>query len=71
MAHVSRGVYNINSLTLSGQSILYVDSGPVVVNIAGASLSGGNPALDQAAEAFRTRAGFLLICSSLMPALEG
>jgi hypothetical protein len=45
-AHVSKGIYNINSLTLSGQSILYVDSGPVIVNLAGASLSGGNPALD-------------------------
>jgi hypothetical protein len=45
-AHFSKGTYNINSLTLSGQSILYVDSGPVVVNLAGASLSGGNPALD-------------------------
>jgi hypothetical protein len=45
-AHFSKGTYNINSLTLSGQSILYVDSGPVVVNLAGASLSGGNPAMD-------------------------
>ena len=44
--HVSNGVYNFNSLTLSGNSILYVDSGPVVVNLAGASLSGGNPAMD-------------------------
>jgi hypothetical protein len=43
---VGKGTYNINSLTLSGQSILYVDSGPVIVNLAGASLSGGNPAMD-------------------------
>jgi len=45
-AHVSTGTYNINTLTLSGNSILYVDSGPVVVNLAGASLSGSNPAMD-------------------------
>jgi hypothetical protein len=45
-AHFSKGTYNINSLTLSGQSILYVDSGPVIVNLAGASLSGGNAAMD-------------------------
>jgi hypothetical protein len=45
-AHFSHGTYNINSLTLSGQSILLVDSGPIVINLAGASLSGGNPAMD-------------------------
>jgi hypothetical protein len=45
-ANFSQGTYNFNSLTLSGNSILYVTSGPVVVNLAGASLSGGNPAMD-------------------------
>jgi hypothetical protein len=44
-AHLQRGAYNLNSLTLSGKSILYVDSGPVVVNLAG-TLSGGSPAMD-------------------------
>jgi hypothetical protein len=44
-AHLQRGTYNLNSLTLSGKSVLYVDSGPVVVNLAGA-LSGGTPAMD-------------------------
>jgi hypothetical protein len=44
--HVSAGTYNFNSFTLSGNSVLYVDSGPVYVNIAGASLFGGNPAMD-------------------------
>jgi hypothetical protein len=43
--HLQRGTYNLNSLTLSGRSILYVDSGPVVVNLAG-TLSGGSPAMD-------------------------
>jgi hypothetical protein len=47
-AHFSHGIYNINSLTLSGQSILHVDNGPVVINLAGASLSGGNAAMDAA-----------------------
>jgi hypothetical protein len=45
-AHVSRGSYNVNSLTLTGNSILVVDSGPVVVNIVGSTLGGGNTALD-------------------------
>jgi len=45
-AHFTNGTYNINSLTLTGQSILLVDSGPVVINLAGASLNGGNPAMD-------------------------
>jgi len=45
-AHLARGSYNLNSLTLSGNSILVADSGPVIVNVVGASLNGGNTALD-------------------------
>jgi hypothetical protein len=45
-AHLTTGTYNINSLTLSGNSTLVEDSGPVIVNLAGKSLSGGNAALD-------------------------
>ena len=44
--HLLAGTYNFNSLTLSGNSILYVDSGPVVINLAGASLSASGAALD-------------------------
>jgi hypothetical protein len=44
--HVSKGTYSLNSLTLSGNSTLVVDSGPVVMNIAGISLSNGGTALD-------------------------
>jgi hypothetical protein len=44
--HLSAGTYNFNSLTLSGNSILYVDSGPVVINLAAASLSASGAALD-------------------------
>ena len=42
------GTYNFNSLTLSGNSALVVDagSGPVVVNLAGKSVTGGNAVLD-------------------------
>ncbi len=46
--NVSGGTYNMNSLTLSGNSTLVVTSGTgaVVVNLAGKSVSGGNTALD-------------------------
>jgi len=44
--HVRMGTYNLNSLALSGKGVLYVDSGPVVLNIAGASLANGSPAID-------------------------
>ncbi len=45
--HVTTGTYNLNSLTLSGNSTLVVDAGgPVVFNIAGKSITGGNAALD-------------------------
>jgi hypothetical protein len=42
------GPYNFNSLTLSGNSTLVVDSvsAPVVVNLAGKSVTGGNAVLD-------------------------
>jgi hypothetical protein len=47
IADLSKGAYNFNSLVLTGGSKLsVVGSGPVVVNLAGASLSGGSPALD-------------------------
>ena len=45
-AHVSAGTYIANSLTLSGNSTLVVDSGPVVWNLAGNPLSGGAAAMD-------------------------
>lgn len=46
VAHVRTGTYNFNSLTLTGNSTLYVDSGPVIINLAGASLTASGPALD-------------------------
>ena len=56
-AHLSAGTYNVNSLTLSGNSVLYVDSGPVYVNIAGASLNGGNPAMDMSGGSMQNPTG--------------
>jgi hypothetical protein len=44
--HLSQGVYNINSINLSGNSSLIIDSGSVVLNVDGAGLSGGNKAVD-------------------------
>src|SRR5690348_16883332 len=37
--HLSSGCYNINSLVENGQGKLYVDSGPVVVNVAGTGVT--------------------------------
>jgi hypothetical protein len=56
-AHFSKGTYNINSLTLSGQSVLYVDSWPVVVNLAGASLNGSNPVMDSTGGSMQNPSG--------------
>jgi Tfp pilus assembly protein PilX len=39
--HLSAGTYNINSLGLVGNSPLFVDSGPVIINVAGTSAPGG------------------------------
>ena len=54
--HFQHGTYNINSLTLSGNSVLYVDSGPVVVNLAG-TLSGGNAAMDASGGSIQNPSG--------------
>jgi hypothetical protein len=45
-ANLSTGTYSFNSLALSGQSVLYVSSGPIVINLACAGLSGGNTVLN-------------------------
>ena len=41
--HLSAGCYNINSLTENGQGTLTIDSGPVVVYIAGSGGTGNPP----------------------------
>ena len=45
-AHVKAGTYNVNSLSLTGNSVLYVDSGPVVINLAGGALSSNAAVFD-------------------------
>jgi hypothetical protein len=47
-ANLATGTYDFNSLILSGNSVLYVSpgSGPIIINVAGNGLSGGNSALD-------------------------
>lgn len=39
--HLSAGVYNINSLTITGGSRVVIDSGPVIFNIAGKDITDG------------------------------
>jgi hypothetical protein len=38
--HLSAGTYNINSLSVAGGSSLVIDSGPVILNIAGTNVTG-------------------------------
>lgn len=40
--HLTTGVYNINSITMEAGGNLYIDSGPVILNVAGYN-SAGNP----------------------------
>ena len=44
--HVSKGTYNVNSFFLTGNSTLVIDSGPVILNLAGTSLASGSSVLD-------------------------
>jgi hypothetical protein len=55
IVHLNAGIYEINSLTLAGNSKIVIDSGPVIIKVAGVGqttpidLSGGgvsNPSLD-------------------------
>ncbi len=41
--HLSAGCYNINSFTENGQGTLTIDSGPVIINIAGNGNTGSPP----------------------------
>jgi hypothetical protein len=45
----SQGTYNFNNLTFSGGSTLSAVSGPVIINLTGASLGAGKPAMDVSA----------------------
>lgn len=43
--HLSTGTYTVNSVELSGGANLIVDSGPIVIHVAGNSLGAGVPAV--------------------------
>lgn len=45
VVHLSAGTYNINSLSVGGSATVVLDSYPVIVNIAGAGLTGTTPAV--------------------------
>jgi Tfp pilus assembly protein PilX len=44
--HLSAGAYNINSLTESGGSTIIIDSGPVILNVAGNGINSNSKAVD-------------------------
>ncbi|MDA2927266.1 hypothetical protein MYX78_08550 [Acidobacteria bacterium AH-259-G07] len=44
--HLQAGTYNINSIQLGGGAWLVVDSGPIVINVAGNGITGSNKAVD-------------------------
>jgi Tfp pilus assembly protein PilX len=44
--HFTAGTYNVNSLDLTGGSQIVIDSGPVILNLAGQSLNGNEPVMD-------------------------
>ncbi len=44
--HLVAGTYNINSLSESGQGTIVIDSGPVILNVAGNGVSSGTAVVD-------------------------
>jgi hypothetical protein len=46
IVQLSAGMYEVNSLTLTGNSTLQVNSGPVILSVAGASLNSSASAVD-------------------------
>jgi hypothetical protein len=46
--HLTAGTYNVNSLTLNAGGNLYIDSGPVILNVAGYSTAGDASSGDMA-----------------------
>jgi hypothetical protein len=60
--HLSAGTYNLNSLVLSGGSPLVVDSGPVIINVAG---SGKATAIDLSGGSVSNPSGIAANCQFL------
>jgi hypothetical protein len=44
--HLTAGTYSFNSLILTGAAQIVIDSGPVILNLAGQGLSGSSPVID-------------------------
>jgi hypothetical protein len=48
--HLKAGTYNINSMTANGNSKIVIDSGPVIVNVAGTGFSDSQKVIDFAGQ---------------------
>jgi hypothetical protein len=66
--HLTAGTYNINSLTMNANGVLVIDSGPVVLRVAGYSTA-GNASSGQMATPFDLTGGSLVTMSNLDPAM--
>jgi hypothetical protein len=56
--HLGAGCYNINSLTENGTSTVVIDSGPVIINIAGVGVTGNGNVLDLTGGGLTNTTGF-------------
>ena len=66
--HLTTGTYNINSLDMDAGATLVIDSGPVVLNIAGYATA-GNAASGQMATPFDMTGGSLTTMANLDPSM--
>jgi len=66
--HLTTGTYNINSLDMDAGATLVIDSGPVVLNIAGYATA-GNAASGQMATPFDMTGGSLTTMAALDPSM--
>lgn len=62
--HLTAGTYNINSLTMNGTPTMIIDSGPVVMHVAGYATA-GNASSGQMATPFDLTGGTLVTMASL------
>jgi hypothetical protein len=56
--HFGAGCYNINSLIENGSSTVVIDSGPVIINIAGTGINGNQNVVDLTGGAVQNTTGF-------------
>jgi Tfp pilus assembly protein PilX len=75
--HLTAGCYNFNSVSLSGGAQIVIDSGPVIINIAGQGISGNSNVLDLTGGGLVNNAGWdpsmfqVLYAGSASIALKG